>query len=466
VTGLLLRDVELGGMRTDVRCVDGVVESIGRGLAPAGVEEVIDGCGGALLPGLHDHHIHLLATAAEARSVAVGPRAVADAEGLGRVLRAAGDRAAPGEWVRATGYHDSVAGPLDRCALDRLVGERPVRVQHRSGAMWILSSAACRAVGLDDDAPEGAERDHHDRPNGRLVRLDGWLRTRLPPSPAPNLGALAHRLNRFGVTGVTDASPVETLADLVALTAAGPNLCVQATGGVALADASFPEALPRGPVKVLLSDHALPPFDDLADWFLEAHRNDRPVAVHCVTRASLLLALAAWDVTGAHRGDRIEHGSVIPVESIASIARHSLTVVTQPGLVAERGDDYLAEVDPADVGDLYRCATLLDAGVRVAASTDAPYTDPDPWAAMAAAVRRRTRTGQAIGLGERIRPERALTLFLGSLDDPGAGPRHVDTGSAADLVLLAAPLSVALADPSAHNVVVTIVGGRVAWQAP
>ena len=36
-----------------------------------------------------------------------------------------------GEWLRGTGYHESVAGELDRHALDRWVPARPVRVQHR-----------------------------------------------------------------------------------------------------------------------------------------------------------------------------------------------------------------------------------------------------------------------------------------------------------------------------------------------
>ncbi|MEJ7585103.1 MAG: amidohydrolase family protein [Acidimicrobiales bacterium] len=464
MTSLLLRDVELDGRRADVRCVDGVVASVGSAGAGAGADEVVVGGGGALLPGLHDHHVHLMAMAADARSVDVGPGAVAGPSALGRALRATADRTPSGQWVRATKYHDSVAGPLDRSVLDGLVGDRPVRVQHRSGAMWILSSAACRAIGLDDAPPVGAERDSDGRPTGRLVRLDRWLRTRLPPGPEPDLQRVAHRLNRLGVTGVTDTTPVESPADLDALAGAGPTLRVQATGAIALAGADFPPGVGRGPVKVVLSDHDLPSLDELTGWFHEAHGQGRPVAVHCVTRASLVLALAAWDLTGVGRSDRIEHGSVIPAELIATLARLGLTVVTQPGFVAERGDHYLAEVDPADLGDLYRCATLLDGGVRMAASTDAPYTDPDPWSAIAAAVTRRTRTGRRLGPGERIVAERALALFLGPLCDPGAGPRRVRVGAPADLVLLDVPRTRALGAPRADDVVITVVGGQIAWR--
>ncbi len=465
VSALLLRDVVIDGDLLDVRVAGGVVDAIGRGLPTTAVDEVIDGRRRPLIPGLHDHHVHLMATAATARSVPVGPQEVANAAGLASVLRSAVERHGPGEWVRATGYHDSVAGPLDRWTLDAIVGDHPVRVQHRSGVMWVLSSAACRLTGVDDAPPAGAELDSHGRPTGRLFRLDGWLRDRLPPAPAPDLAALAGHLNRLGVTGVTDATAVDSLDDITALVPARGTLHVQATGGPALAGADFPRELIRGPVKVVVDDHDLPPLDDLVGWFDQAHRNGRTVAVHCVTRPSLVLALAAWDEAGARPGDRIEHGSVIPQALFGRLASHGLTVVTQPGFVAERGDQYLADVDPADIPDLYRCRTLVKAGVAVAGSTDAPYSSPDPWAAMRAAADRRTPSGRVLGADERVATKPALDLFLGTLADPGGPRRKVQVGASADLALLSAPLAEVLAQPSTPPVALTLVNGRIVWRA-
>jgi predicted amidohydrolase YtcJ len=461
VSRLVLRNVELDRRRVDVVCADGMITSVTEG----GSDQVdltdpivIEGAGGAVLPGLHDHHIHLLATDAASRSVAVGPEHVAGIEDLGRVLRAA--TADADGWVRAVGYHDSVAGPLDRSVLDRLVGDRPVRVQHRSGAMWILSSAAVRSVDLDGDAPPGAERDDDERPNGRLVRLDDWLRQRLPAHPAPDLAGLARELNRLGITGVTDATPVTTVDELDLL-ATAETLRVQATGGPALIGAEFPPGLRRGPVKVVLSDHDLPALDDLAAWFVDAHRYGRVVAVHCVTRSSLVLGLAAWELAGSVPGDRIEHGSVIPAELIPTIGRLGLTVVTQPGFIGERGDQYLADVDADDLGDLYRCASLIEAGALVAGSSDAPYTRPDPWAAIADAVDRRSPSGAVLGAAERLPAGRALDLYLGALEDPGGPPRRVHVGEPADLIVLSTDLASALAAPSAELVSTTLVRGEV-----
>ncbi|GAA3204910.1 amidohydrolase family protein [Actinocorallia longicatena] len=455
MTGFLLRDVTVAGRRTDVRLAEGIIAEIGPGLTGHGAE-VVDGRGRDLIPGLHDHHLHLMATAAAGTSVRVGPEEAEDPAGFAAVLRGADARLPEGGWLRAVGYDESVAGPLDRDAIDAVVAGRPVRIQHRSGALWYLNGAACREAGLDGGGlPPGAETDAAGRPNGRLWREDAWLRDRLPAGPAPDLRGLGRRLALLGVTGVTDATPYERPADLLALAGAGLPQRVVATGGPALAGAVFPPGLGRGPVKVVVADHEPPPFEGLAAAIAAAHEAGRSVAVHCVTAAGLALTLAA----GLRPGDRIEHGSVIPPEAVPVLARRGVTVVTQPGFVAAHGDRYLRETGPADRADLYRCGSLLAGGVAVAGSTDAPYGPCDPWRAMRAAAGRRTAGGRLLGGGERIGARAALDLFLAPLDDPGGPPRTVRAGAPADLVLLAAPLAEVLARPSAEAVAAVFAQG-------
>jgi predicted amidohydrolase YtcJ len=465
---LVLRDVEVDGRLVDVRVVDAVVTEVGPALRPSpdADAEVVDGRGGALVPGLHDHHIHLLAAAAARRSVAAGPADVGDRAGLAAALRAAGAALPPGCWVRAVGYHASVAGDLDRRAVDALLADHPVRIQHRSGARWVLNSAAIDALGLDDpDHPgrPGVERDAAGRATGRLHRADRWLRPLVAEDGPPDLAPLGALLAGYGVTGVTDTTPYGELADLAALsgavlTGALPQRVV-ATGGPELAGADPPDGLEWGPVKLVIDDADYPPLENLADQVGAAHRHGRSVAVHCVTRTALVLALAAWEVAGARPGDRIEHGAVVPPELVPDLRRHGLTVVTQPGFVAERGDEYRADVDAADLPHLYRCRSLIAAGVAVAGSTDAPYSDPDPWRAVAAAVERRTRSGAVLDASEAVTPRRALDLFLSEPHAPGGPPRRVVPGAAADLCLLDRPLDAALADPASVQVTCTIRQG-------
>jgi predicted amidohydrolase YtcJ len=218
-----------------------------------------------------------------------------------------------------------------------------------------------------------------------------------------------------------------------------------------------------GPAKIVPDERDPPPLDDMVAWIEAARRQGRATAVHCVTAAELALALAAFEAAGPGRGDRIEHGGVVGPDAIPVLRRLRVTVVTQPGFVLERGDRYLAEVDPADQDDLYRCASLLAAGVPVAASSDAPYSTPDPWLAMRAARDRLTAAGRPLGAGEAVSPRAALDLFLGAFDDPGGPPRRIAPGEAADLCLLKAPLAEALDVLTPDLVWATVVAGRLAF---
>ena len=171
--------------------------------------------------------------------------------------------------------------------------------------------------------------------------------------------------------------------------------------------------------------------------------------------------LAAFATAGARPGDRVEHGGVIGAPAIEELRVLGLTVVTQPAFIRERGDRYVAEVDPADLPDLYRCASLRAAGVPVAASSDAPYASADPWAGMAAAMDRTSAGGRVLGAGEAVDAPTALSLYLGQATDPGGPPRRIAEGGVADLVLLDAPLRDVMAGPSADQVAATLVDGRV-----
>ncbi|MEU0538498.1 amidohydrolase family protein [Nocardia sp. NPDC005978] len=434
----VFRDVEVAGEHTDVLVRDGRVVAVGRTRRGDG-GEVIDGAGGALLPGLHDHHLHLLAMAAASRSVECGPGAV---RGL-RELRAALRQHDGQGWVRGVGYHESVAGTLDRHVVDRLCADRPVRIQHRSGALWMLNSLALQRISsvLDDSAD--VERDAAGEPTGRLWRYDGRLRAALPDDP-PELRPLGRALVRAGITGVTDATPDLDTTAVAILAAARADGALPQRLTLLGADLGAGTGFTVGPRKLLLRDHDLPDYDRLAATVAAAHLSGRPVAVHCVTRVSLLLTLAVLAEVGTRPGDRIEHAAVVPADVAQRISDLGLRVVTQPGFLRARGDDYLREVDPDDLAHLYPHAGLLCAGVPVALSSDAPHGPLDPWANMRAAVDRSTCTGHVLGVTERVDARTALAGYLCAPDDPGGPARTVTPGARADLCLLEEPLAIAL----------------------
>lgn len=381
---MLLTDVEADGRLADVRVVDGRVTAAGS-LAPEPGEDVMAGRGGAVLRGLHDHHLHLYALAADRASV--------DCSAGLEALR--GARPGPDGWVRGVRARES----LDRHQLDRLVPHAPARVQHRGGALWMLNTLGIASLTLDGSAD--VERDHDGLPTGRLWRYDARLRTSLP-STRPDLGPVVAELHSYGLTSVTDATPNLDRASVAALNSSG--LQVTLLGDPDGAD----------PWKILLRDHDLPTYDELLAWVRQAR--PRPVAVHCVTRESLLLTLAVLEEARRLPGDRIEHAAVVPEPSHLI----GLTVVTQPALVISRGSDYRRDVDPDDLPHLYRYRSLLEAGVEVLPSSDAPYGPVDPWVVMRAARDR------DLGLDERVEPSTVLQGYQRG----GAGLVLLHTGLA------------------------------------
>ena len=431
---LIQRAMLLDGRVLDIRA-GRQIDELADHLVPEQGEQVLDARLGTVIPGLHDHHVHLYSAAAALASVRVGPRDVGNRDGLARALATA--EAGGDGWVRAVGYHESVAGPLDRAVLDEMSPLVPLRVQHRSGVLWILNSAGLARVGLAD---------HLD---GRLHSADPSWAHALRRNET-GLAELSQRLTRYGVTGITDATPDLGVGDIVKLTGAHRH-------GELRQRVHY-----LAPGKRILHDDALD-LGELTRWVAERHGTGCPVAVHCVTAAQLVVTVAALQSAGSHPRDRIEHAAVVPDDCVEDLADLGVTVVTQPNLVAERGDQYLSDVPAAEHHQLWRVASLLRANVAVALSTDMPFGDGDPWAAMRAAVRRITPSGAVLGRDECVSAPAAVTMFLGSPDRP-ARARTVAPGQPGDLCVLAEPPAEVLRELDADMLAATVIDGDVVFE--
>lgn len=461
---LLIANAEVNGLAgQDVLIRDGRIATIGESLLSESAD-FINARGGALLPGLRDHHIHLAALAAARDSLQCGPPAIRGADDLAAALRLRSNER-PGQWIRGIGYHDSVAGDIDAAWLDSHVPDTPARIQHRGGRLWILNTAALLALQPTEDDP--LER-INGRPSGRLYEGDSWLRQRmaeLGQGGFPDLGAVSQELASHGITGVTDTSPrnnPESLRHFEQARARGELLQDIRVMGDASLDglASSVNGVTVGEHKFHLLESRLPELYRVVAGIRQSHAHGRNVAFHCVTRTELAFALAALVEAGSCPGDRIEHASIAPPELIAQIVELGLTVVTQPALIAERGDQYLTDVHRDDQPWLYRLRAFLDAGLPLAASSDAPYTNPNPWLAMQAAAERRTASGQTLGSSEVLSPEQALAAYTGRLESPGEQGLRLREGTPANLCLLSK--NWARASMALHEVEVrlTLRGGQ------
>jgi len=438
---LLIRNArDANGGALSVGINDGHIAAIAPDLSGDGPD--YDAQGMKVGAGLHDHHIHLLATAAKMESVDLAECRTPD-EAIARLRKASGE---PGRWVRAIGYDERVAGLPDRDILDGWLPDHPLRMQDRTGGYWILNSAGVAMLGAPP-FPDCVERDAQGKPNGRIWRGDRWLRERIGGAP-PSLAALGAKLAGWGVTGVTDAGASNGAAEAQLLARAMPqHLTLMGTEYLPSG-----EGYTLGPVKLLLDENELPAVEEVAGRIAAARACDRNVAAHCVTLGELVFYLQALAEAGGPRpGDRIEHGGMITESLIGDIAKAGLAVVTQPNFIHDRGDRYLAQMDAWEIVDLYRLGSLVRRGVRVSGGSDAPYGEPNPWIAIRAATDRRTRGGATIGAEEALDRTKALALYQ-------ATPLAV--GASADLILYDWP-----DDPQALATVgLTLIGGSIAHE--
>ena len=418
----LLKHVVVQGVLLDCRLRDGAVAQLAPGLVRYQGESLLEAHGGELLPGLSDHHVHLRALAASVASIDLRGGALGDAVASGT------------GWLRIIG----AGTELSRSDVDEVFATRPVRVQHRSGALWTLNSRA-----LDLLAP-GATDD--ELRTGQFWRNSTRLRALLPTHDHVDLTETGRLLSSHGITHVTDATPHLDPAGI----AIDQHLLSLATAG-------------DGPLKIVIPDHEPPEFDHLRDQIARTHASGRGVAVHAVTSAALAMFIAALDSVGPHDGDRVEHAAVCDDAAAARLSELGVTVVTQPTVFARHRESFLAESDNQDRAFLWRYAGLLRAGVKVVASSDAPYGDLSPWETIRTAVTRDQ------GRGESVDSATVLSSMQSRLDEPAGPPRQVAVGEAADLCLLSCGLTYALraaVESGSGSVASTFVQGRLVYPAP
>ncbi len=414
---------------------------------------VIQGHGGLLIPGLVDHHVHLMAEAVRLQSVDLSSVPPGDFEKLKNCIVAA-SIAGP---IRAIGLDDGGGELLDVAALDAITLDQPLRIQYRTGGLWVLNSVdLSRVLRNLTSIPSCFERDRSGRLNGRIWRGDRWIRQ--AGSALPSFARLARVLTRWGVTAITDASITndQIQADSIAQAATGklPQHLTIMSGGAISSDTAWQV----GPVKILLDEAKLPKFDDLVASIRFARSEGRSIAVHAVTPIELGIILAAWDIVGVEAGDRLEHGFLIPAEAVQAVADLGVTVVTNPGFIHARGDRYLRHFPDHEKSDLFRVKSLSNAGIRLAAGSDAPYGPLNPWQSIRAAISRKTQSGQTLGETEALSWSEAIALYCTDRIHPSKSA-CLNDGAAADIVLLRSkPWDTD--DP----VAITIINGKIVYQ--
>jgi predicted amidohydrolase YtcJ len=211
---------------------------------------------------------------------------------------------------------------------------------------------------------------------------------------------------------------------------------------------------------------------ELVGTMVDGHAAGWQLAVHAIGDRALDVALDGIERAQRARPrpdarHRVEHAGLVRPDQLRRMAALRVTAVIQPTFLHAYGDDYAAVLGPERAGFLYRGRSFLDAGVRIAGSSDRPVADGAPLRAIAFMVDRRSSSGQVIGPGEELTVTEALEAYTvhsawacGSEQWVGS----ITPGKQADFVVLAEdPRRVPPDRIPDIDIRATVVGGEVAY---
>ena len=158
------------------------------------------------------------------------------------------------------------------------------------------------------------------------------------------------------------------------------------------------------------------PAETLRQNIVDAHRAGWQVAAHAIGDAALDVVLDIFEeaqriVPRTDTRHRIEHLSVASDAQIRRVRQLGLVPVPQGRFIYELGDGVANALGPERAPLAYRVKSLLDAGLVIPASTDAPVVDPNPIWNIHDLVNRATASGADFGPEERISVTQAVHAY-------------------------------------------------------
>ncbi len=485
---------------------------------PAGAR-LIDAGDAAVIPGLHDFHIHLVDLARSTRALSFNDEP--DGGAVAARLAAAAAELPPDGWVRGRGWSDAQVGGMTDALEGAVAGRRAYLMSHDGHSAW-ASAAARRLANVRADTPDPdggrIERDSHGEPIGilreRAMELVAPLVTRLQGDDLrPVLGETLRGLAALGITGASEAGdytdrngigPDADLGDSASsLTDLGDTIDGRLRLSIGIPADAIPAAIARGlrtgaalagrqTIRIGWAKHytdgalgsgtaaLFSPGGDLGILRVgpERLRADadlaRPagigLALHAIGDRAVAVALDALEHAPARRQgaalDRLEHVQLLRPEDASRFDRFGVVASVQP--IHAAADRDLVEERWADrAADAYAWRRLAEHGAILAAGSDAPVESVNPWLGCYAAVHRAFpsdargpwRQDQSLTMAEALSAYTLAPARALGVADEG----HLRIGARADLAVLSADLATLLkADESLADVhsVMTIVNGR------
>ncbi|MBV9479676.1 MAG: amidohydrolase [Acidobacteria bacterium] len=481
-----------------------------------------------VLPGFTDCHIHFMDGSLGLDRVDLnGADSVSEIQQRVKTY-AAGHPDKP--WILGMGWTYPVFAPSglpNKKVLDEVVPDRPVFLIAYDGHSSWANSKALDLAGITRDRadpPNGRiVRDGKGEASGALLEHAGDLVEQVTPNVTreERLQALRkgiHEANRVGLTRVHSAGQDFEYLDLydelrnrgelslrlyIAYFLDPPELTPDALEKISDARTRYHDDwISGGVVKTMLDGvveaHTaamLEPYSDdpsqLGQLFwnpdkyrqaiLELDRRGLQIFTHAIGTKAVRLALDAYEGAAdtnhtRDRRHRVEHIETITAQDIPRFGELGVVASMQP-LHSYPDDDTLKiwarNAGPDRSSRAWPWKSIERGGGTLAFGSDWPVVTLNPWPGVQTAVTRQTREGNPPGgwiPQERISLEEAIRAY--TLNAAFAGHREktegsLEPGKLADLIVLSKDLfTVPARDLSKTEVMLTMVGGKVVYEAP
>ncbi len=486
--------------------------------AAPGAQDV-DLKGATALPGLVDAHAHLMGIGFRELTLNLeGSASIVELQARLKAWNAAhpGTEPLSGRgWIET---HWPEKRFPTRADLDAVVPDRPVVLTRADGHALVANSKMLALAGVTRDTatPTGGQilKDAAGEPTGMLVdNAKALVSAKVPPPTEAQMREAARlAVNLYAARGWTGMHNVSVAAKDVAILrdmAAAGTLPIRVDNFMDLKEAGEvlakgPYADPTGLVRVdgvklymdgalgsrgaaLLAPYSdadgagliLTPPDVISGALDKARAVHAQIAIHAIGDRGNRMVLDAYEKAfndnpaglAAARW-RIEHAQVLSPEDKPRFAKLGVIASMQPSHAI--GDLFFApaRLGEARLKEAYAWRDLWDSGAHMAAGTDAPVEKGDPLIEFYAATYRHDLKGYAgadWGLDETLtRPQALAMLTKGSayavFRDKDLG--DLAPGKAADISVFSADLmTVPFAEIPAAHAVMTIVGGRIVYDA-
>lgn len=529
LTGAMVITMEdpVGAEQMDIAIGDGTITAVGTRKEIARLTQaetkIIDVSGRTVMPGLIDSHNHMTLFGHNLRALNLGPSRIGSIEQLLSCLYQRAAETKPGDWIRAWALDETRLKEgryPTRAELDQACPQNPLSIMRTCMHVMIVNSHAMQLAGIGEGSadPPGGQlvRDQEGRPTGVLFEL-GAMKLVSQVISNPDAEACASALKMAsdiyvseGITMACEAgagwtgNPYEVagfqtawqrgqlpLRICMGVMESTYNLFPK-DRGTGLFSGFGNDELWIGPIKFVAdggigartaymstayegSDYcgvlAEEP-QSLKQRMETAHLAGFQISVHAIGDKTLDIVLGIYeDILSRHpkkdHRHRVEHVSVIRPDLVDKMSRLGLIAVVQPGFLYYLGDSWIPNIGPARIKNTVAIKTMIENHIMVAASSDRPVTDGNPWYIIWSAINRKSINGESLSPSQCIDVSQALKLYtINGAYTHFAEDRlgTISPGKYADLIVLDRnPLAIDMQEIKDIRVMKTLIGGKVVF---